>query len=314
MNSLEHYNAELAKCEDDPYEYFGGDEQKLRDIKRNIHPDKFTEPEEQEKAKLIFSKFTMLFEESKKTESIGKYRVIKKLAVGDLSNVYLVKHDSDKFIVKRSRIGDKGHVLIKNEIKYCDQLNEKFKGNIYDRMLPKVVESIDKSTVVYKYVDKIVSGSAVMAEFGGTLNSRHIIWMTKRALMILGAVHREGLVHGAITPDHLLFTRDNHGLVLCSWIHAGKHGDKVTLVPAKWKHYYPAETVSNKRLSRQLDIYMLGKSMLDIAGPNCHKRVVTFLRSLTLSLNMIPEDAWSVHDEIKDLGKNIFGNAKFVEL
>jgi hypothetical protein len=43
------------------------------------------------------------------------------------------------------------------------------------------------------------------------------LWLWKRALELLGFVHRAGYVHGAVLPPHLLVHAWDHGVTLCGW-------------------------------------------------------------------------------------------------
>ncbi len=53
--------------------------------------------------------------------------------------------------------------------------------------------------------------------FPGGLGPRHLVWIWRRALEVLGFVHASGFVHGAVRLEHLLIDTDGHGATLVGW-------------------------------------------------------------------------------------------------
>lgn len=288
----------LESCEEDPIEFFSKND--ILTIKTKCHPDRWLD--NQEEAKNIFERFVQLYEESKTVRVHEGYILVKKIAEGDISTVYRGQK-TDKFLVKIPKIKNN---LLKKEFEICQSLTD---ATIYSNFIPYPIEYIN-GTSVYKWQDNLVSGSRIASL--PKLDSRHVIWMFKRILMVLGYIHSKDTVHGAITPDHLLFNKDNHGLLLCGWIHSGKINDDIKVVPGKWKHYYE-NVKKTKKLTRQLDIYMAAKSMLDI-GKNIQPRLKRFIESCMLPGNMAPSDAWEIHDDLNSLAIGLFGNSKFIKL
>lgn len=310
--SLEVFENRLAECERDPVVFFGDNpDSKLREIQLATHPDLFVyDSVLMKRATEIFQRFSSLRDSINDVEYIGDYRIIKKIALGDLCHVYNATKNGELFVVKKPRV--KAKALIKKEFETCQKLSSG--SSIHSMMVPNAVELLDGQMPVYEWRDDLISGSEVIAKFGDNLDSRHIIWMFKRTLMILGFAHNEGIIHGAVTPDHLLFSKPDHGLIICGWVHSGEFGGSIKVVPAKWKHYYPDEALKDKKLSTSLDIFMAAKSMLDIGGANIHPRVKRFLESCLLPVRMRPDNAWALHDEVKEMARDVFGNAKFLAL
>lgn len=299
---LQDYQAELLACEDDPFAFF--ENYSIRDVKVGLHPDRWIGQEDL--SKHLFQEFVRLYNLSQNPKIIHGCKVVRHIARGDISDVYLVMDDKGKYILKVPYV-KAAYRLLQKEV---ETLNALTTDSIYGDLLPKIEKTVDKN-LFYNYNRNIVSGSEVMMKYP-ELDGRHIIWMLKRLLMVTGYIHKKGYVHGAITPDHALFDASNHGAILCDWIHAGKIDDLVKMVPAKWKHFYPDETIKTKKLTKQLDIYMIAKTMLVIGGKNMPHSIKRFLESCTMPLKMIPDNAWKLHDEVKDLSKNLYGNSKFV--
>lgn len=52
------------------------------------------------------------------------------------------------------------------------------------------------------------------------VDARHIVWIWRRTLEVLGFVHRQGWSHGGLRPEHLLVHPRDHGILLCGWSRA----------------------------------------------------------------------------------------------
>lgn len=305
MSKLEDFKVILDLCIEDPAKFF--DVNPIKEVLIKCHPDKWG-PDEQDQANHYFKEFSRLHDEPR--EKIGAYRVITKLGRGDISDVYKVEKNGKYFLLKKPYV--KAEVLLKKE----SSLVKNFVGakEPFNRLFPVFVGA-EGGNYVYEFQNDVVSGSEVISRYGDTLDSRHVVWMAKRALMALGVAHDMGYANGAVTPDHLLFNKKNHGCLLTGWIHSGKIGEDIKMVPAKWKHYYPKFASKTKKLSRELDVFMLGRTMLDIGGKNIHPRIKKFFDSLVYeSQNMIEGDCFALHEELGNVSKMIFGERKFVVL
>lgn len=308
QETIKEWNSQLELCEADPFLFFGD---KKADVlsyaKRSIHPDKFVvDPALVEQAKNIFSRLTYLYETLTDSKVIGPYRVVYEVAKGDLCDVFKVAEGDQYYILKKPRVAkqkvtEKEFNMIKS-IADC--------GKVYAKLVPEPI-LFKKEYYLYGWNNGLITGSEVIIDHKD-LDSRHVVWMFKRALLIIGYLHTQGLVHGAVTPDHLIFDSINHGLVLTGFIHSGKIDDTIGIVPKKWLHYYPNEAKDSKKLTKLLDIYMLAKSMIDIGGANLHPKLLAFLRTCTVDVRMRPSDAWVLHDEVSDLAKRLYGKPQFL--
>lgn len=310
QETIKIWQEQLDICEDDPFLFFGKNKDDvLKHAKREIHPDKFvTDAALVEQAKNIFSRLTYLYETLATAQQIGPYRVVYEVAKGDLCDVFKVAEGTQYYILKRPRV-----VKQKATKKEFDTIKSVADcGKVYARLVPQPVK-FTKEYSLYKWQDGLITGSQVIIDHKD-LDSRHIVWMYKRALLIVGYLHTQKIVHGAITPDHLIFDAVNHGLVLTGFIHSGKIDEAIGIVPKKWIHYYPDEAKTEKKLTMSLDIYMLAKSMIEIGGKNLHPKLRSFLDTCLVNVRIRPTDAWVLHDEVADLACRLYGKPKFINL
>lgn len=316
---IEKYTKILAECKLDIHRFLKtrglSYKELMREVRVNLHPDVSPNREECEHLILEFSNL----EQELDSKKIGDYRIVRKLATGDLSEVFVVEKSDIYYVAKKPMIKHKS--ITNKEFKILIDIRKHFKPNdLFIRALPEPVEIVDDSSIFkvgdgkVDFLEDYISGADVINKHKN-LDSRHIIWMAKRALTIIDRVHCFGYVNGAITPKHLLFKKSDHGILCLGWLHSGKIGSAVTVVPKDYVHYYPTETKSTKTLSKDLDVYMLSKSMLDIAGPNCHPRIKAFFEScIKFPVKMRPDDARILHGELVDTAKSVFGKPFFVTL
>lgn len=144
---------------------------------------------------------------------------------------------------------------------------------------------------------------------------KHVAWMFRRMLTVLGCIHNAGLVHGAFIPQHLLFHPMQHGLVPIDWRAATEIGKPIPIlsrIPATavgmgvQDNYYP-EAVFNKEPSRpEFDIYMAVRSAQYAAGglDQLPRPFRSFLKGSLA--NRLPH-AWELKDEFDQVIEGMWG-------
>jgi len=80
------------------------------------------------------------------------------------------------------------------------------------------------------------------------------VWLLKRLLELLGFVHRAGVVHGAVTPAHVLVHPRDHGAMLVGWTAAQTASRPVPLGPRprRWEALYEGATLASPTLDIQM--------------------------------------------------------------
>lgn len=307
--------AMLEQAKADPWGFFKVND--LRDFQSNCHPDRW--PDNRAQAEKLFLGFQTEHDRASVPQRVLKspkaeYKLIREYATGDLRTVHLAQ---DGILVKIPRVTNKqANNLIAKEAEILSVLSDISLGTSYARYLPKLVESFvddGKRINVTDHRDRLVSMHEIRKQYPDGIDGRHIGWMMKRLLTVAGYAHNKGYVHGAITPEHAMFCSENHGGVLCGWIHTEKIGDKIKTVPATRKDWYPTD--AKICLTPAVDIYMIGRLMLYGMNPGeCPQRLRSFIQATQLPVSMRPKDAWELCDDLTDILRLVYGVPKFVVL
>ena len=260
------------------------------------------------------------------------YTLLKILGVGDASDIHLatsmVDDEEKDYLLKISRVpgGDK---LLDNEKKVVTELLTQAKDDIYRRFLPTLAESflardaIQKRVNVYLYEPDFYTLEEVRVRHP-ILGGRHLAWIFKRLLEILGFIHNHGFVHGALLPTHIRINGLNRGLQLMGWIHAAPVGETIKTISVKFKDWYPREVLAKEPASPATDLFMAAQCLNYLAGgdpasgrmsdavPKPMQRI--FRACLLEGSKMRPEKAWNLHEDLVDVLKAIYGSPRYEPL
>ena len=75
-----------------------------------------------------------------------------------------------------------------------------------------------------------------------------------------------GLVHGAVTPGHVLIQAEDHGLRLIGWGHSVRDGQCIRTGPASYAGWYPPEVRRREPATPATDIYLAARCLVYLAG------------------------------------------------
>lgn len=251
-----------------------------------------------------------------------------KLAAGDLCDVYLATAADGRYVVKAPRVASSAaDAVMRKEMQVLRRLSQADRDRRYVWSWPQPVESFvtpegGPRYNVLAWEEGFYTAGEIATRHPAGLEGRHLAWMFKRMLAVLGFVHRQGWIHGAVTPPHLLFHVENHGLRLGGWIHAVRCGEPVRLAPAAYRDWYPPE--AKVGAAPATDIYLAAKSLVYLAGgdplgdviPDHVPRLMrSFLQACLLeSPRMRPSDAWTLHEELDDLLAELYGPPRYIAL
>lgn len=149
-------------------------------------------------------------------------------------------------------------------------------------------------------------------------------WMLRRILVALALTHANGIVHGALTPDHVLVAPAQRGIVLVDWKYAVDAGATVAAAPAPWAAMLAPEIRAAKPAGPSTDIFMAMRCIAYVLGGDpatgavpagVERHVAGFLRGAShANPRRRPHDALALKDELDELIGELWGERRFAPL
>jgi serine/threonine protein kinase len=100
-------------------------------------------------------------------------------------------------------------------------------GSYFSRLLPEVIAhgpvegNPGEHALVLRYPSGYWGSLADLNErFPGGLDARHVVWIWRRMLEVLGFIHHRDWCHGGVRPEHALVHPRDHGVRLIGWASA----------------------------------------------------------------------------------------------
>jgi hypothetical protein len=319
---------------------FGTDPNKVyRALAMLAHPDR--NPGDDRASKLYAKVLTLFASLSALAATVRSkkrvYTLERILAVGDVADVHLAtahraEDDTEgRYLLKISRVPG-GQALLDNEQQALSGLHTAAGDTTYRKYLPLLVESFPAKDKIDKRVNVFAAdlggyytAGELRDRMPGGVGGRHVAWMYKRLLTVLGFAHRHGRVHAAVLPPHVRIQAESHGAQLTSWGHSVEAGKAAKTISSKYKDWYPPEVLKKEPATSCTDVYMAARLMLYLAGVDLADRrdredllpvaMQRFFQSCLLpAASARPHDAWALSEEFDDLLKGLYGRPRFVKL
>jgi len=289
-----------------------------------VHPDVAPEPLK-ERAEVVFARLNQLYSEETKPPIvhpvvIAGYVVMGPLSKGDIADLYEAQHAAGgRFVLKISR-SPKDNDLMDREAAALKVLRPP-KPSVNDIDFFKYIPELHASTkasgrrvnVISEAVD-CISLKEIVACQDGIGDFRHIVWMGNRALSALGYLHRQGVIHGAVLPPHLMYRPADHGFQLVDYCYSCQveNNEKVPAMAKEYQDWYAPEIIKKRPASAATDIFMLMTTLKKVANnmPTRFRDLITWCTAGSPASR--PGDAWFVQDKWATLAKEEYGKPKFV--
>lgn len=167
--------------------------------------------------------------------------------------------------------------------------------------------------LVYRWFSGFVDSlEDVLAENPRGISPRSMIWMWKRALELLGWIHKSGFAHNAVLPEHVLIHARDHGLTFCGWSRASQLKMKVSEYVIGRDFYYAGNERSAAAAGR--DIGMLARVMFKLIGGDTQTMETPFETPQAIAdmfahidLYFDQTDAWDVLTKVNNAAKAAYG-------
>jgi hypothetical protein len=288
-----------------------------------VHPDRFA-PAQRARAAEVAGKLAKFYHEiigkpSSSPVIVGKWVVEAPFTKGDLADLYLVKREDAKEGILKIVRSETDNDLMDAEAQALKALWGKDPGD-YRKYLPEIFDTFQASgrraNVFARY-----PGYFSLRQIRQMLDrvpARHIVWMMNRLLSAIGFSEREGYVHGGISPDHLLYHPETHGMVLTGWCSAVSivDGQHIQILSDEWKEagIYPEEVLRKWKCGAGTNVFMAAKSILWAAEEMPVRFRRLFEWCTATSPRARPQDAWEFQDLWRETAEQEYGKPKYLKL
>ena len=253
------------------------------------------------------------------------------LAEGELARLYraeLRRTGSDTLepvVLKIARDAD-ANTALRNEVT-CLKSELLPEAAQYAKHLPLVIDQFRSAEgnmgVALEALDGLTL-EQLRTRFPAGVDPRHVLWIFRRCLSALGYVHSRGVLHGNLTPAHILVRPQDHNIWLLDWtcsvIRPAETGQGFL---ARTPFYCAPEAHEGQRPIPASDLYSLGKCMVYAFGGDpatdelpagVPEPLVRFTRFfLKESPIQRPQDAWEMYIALERIRDDLYGPHRFVE-
>jgi serine/threonine protein kinase len=347
---LEHLTHKLARAKK-PEDVFGPLEGRANDqllalkkqyhcLAKISHPDVYLTSTSQFLAQQTFSQLTLWFKKAQARVEAGKYgttsspeTIIVCTKTRDyciepdylqdgIYNLYACEYlENDQPHRGTLKIVRDPHnnSLAENEIRILKKLMRGLEAAKFTPYLPNLIEAFGyqeggsiRQAAIFEKLDGWYSLAEVHQYYPCGIDPKDMAWMWRRLLVVLGFVHLNGIVHGAVAPQNIWIQPEKHGLLLQGWSRAVEG-----LADPDGSGWYPNKGES---ASSRTDIVLSAKCMFFLLGGDLEKGYLpdsippmmkAFFRGCILPGKRAPQDAWALKKEFDELIEKLWGERKF---
>lgn len=309
-----------------------------RTLLKATHPDRFSEESDKQIASKAVKILTQWYEHANSAISNGDYGkqkalasvktrkgthlITQRLASGNIADVYRGTFDNEPVVYKIARNASDND-LLHNETRVLRKLRAQDTDATFHPYIPNLIDTFGiKESGVTRMCNAMTETTnlwtltKVRDNHPNGVHPLDLAWIWRRLLVANGYAHKNGVIHGAVFPDHVLIEPDKHGVVLIDWCYATTKETLETYSPiiaitSDFRDWYPQEVISKEVPSPATDIYMAARTMAYLLGgdgatgqmpvhiPTPFK---AFLRScMQTNQKSRPQDAWVLLHEFDEL-------------
>jgi len=315
------------------------------------HPDAFLETEDQRLASIAFSRLTEWYAQAQAKLNAGIYASSRvKLVMDTGRRSYSVYSDGREGLVSNAypcTFWENGRLvsavlkmvrqpqdndLAQNEVEILQRLKAGRGAKKFGPYLPELIDAflyeqagVQRHVSVFAREEGWYSLEEVRSAYPDGIDPRDMAWMWRRLLVVLGYIHNNGVIHGAVLPKNILIQPEAHGLMLEEFAFAvsdfAVSGTWIPAVDLAYRRWYPQEVFAKESPLPGTDIGMAAYCMAYLLGGDLKRnfwpeRVPQFIRSFLKGSslpgkNARPQDAWDLKEEFDQLLERHWGARKF---
>jgi serine/threonine protein kinase len=266
------------------------------------------------------------------------YRVLDRIAVGSIANVYRCKFAGKSGEVEgclKIARDARTNSLIKNEATILRRLHDRDDDHKFGAFMPSIVESLAyvdepgsparEANVLrlhpaIRVIDEVYTLEEVPASRKTPVTDQDMAWIWRRLLNILGYIHTQGFVHGAVVPAHVLIEPRDHKLCLIDYCAASaiSNAAPLALMAGVYRNWYRRQDAIHQPPWRGLDIAFGARCMILLLGgdPLGGKCPATTEPAIERHLQRClaageSADAWRLLDDFDSLIGRLWGPREF---
>ncbi len=247
---------------------------------------------------------------------------------GDLCELFPADGAGEAVLLKVARQA-RNNDLLQAEAQALRKLDRALESQPARAHFPTLVEhfllrdaaGIQRHTNVLRAEAGYVTLAEVLRAYPGGLAAADAAWMFNRMLTVLGVAHSQGIVHGAVTPAHMLVRPADHNGMLIDWCYSVPTGEPLKAISPSYKAEYPPEVQAKQPATPATDLYMAARCMSRLLGGHpttleLPAQVPKPIRTL-LSACLLPApqrragDAWQVFEDFHEILGRLYGPPQF---
>ncbi len=259
-----------------------------------------------------------------------EYHLRATVAEGDLAVLYrgdfIDEHDTLVKVIAKVIQETEDNDLAQNEIKTLRiLLNPETR---YNKFLPTFYDQFKTTDgqmgLILGYLEDCYDLYSVREKYKNGISEKHMVWIFKRLLTVLGFAHSKGVIHGNVEPAHIMIRPKDHNLYLIDWSYAAVNpfqtGDGFKVFN---EDFSAPEVAERKKPIPASDLYSAGKCMIFILGGdvktnaipnNINEKLRRFIQYFVLpSPLQRAQDAWEMYEQLDKLIVELWGPKQFLE-
>ena len=247
---------------------------------------------------------------------------------GDLCDLYPATADQQLVLLKVVRSAHNND-LMQWEAQVLQRLARTLAGQAVRAHFPTLIEplqlrdvaGVQRQVNVLAYENDYVTLAEIMRCYPAGIDAADAAWIFNRILAALGVIHQLDLVHGAVTPDHVLVRLHDHNGLLVDWCYSVPMGEPLKAMNLAYRADYPPEVPARQPATAATDLYMAACCMVRLLGGDpatgavpdrVPQAIQRLLRSCLLPApHRRANDAWELFDEFHTRLGQLYGPPRF---